>query len=523
MKNRKIILIICTIFVLAGLITAVVLLALNMHKMKAEIGRLSNEETKPVTEVDTSDGSINPALSGKIGDNLTWKIDPETFTLTIEGKGDMDDSFDGSTMPTYYHLYKDKVQSVEIGDEVTSIAPYAFQYFTSVGDIWIGDSVKTIGENAFTGCENLQNVVFDTEQSDLQTIGTDVFYLCEYLHELELPDGYINFEADLENGERLGLENIPVIFSENNSEYVCEDGCVYNSDKTKLIYCPLSSDYPYNENEKVSFAIPDTVTVIGTEAFHSNVFDSLTIPGSIKTVEVYSLPDIAVQNLFFEEGVQTVNNTGIRGVKTVTIADSIVSIHEDTFPKYNMGEIKFTENSKALKKGKDNSVYTKDGKVLLWVSEDSIYNPKEDDYPGFTVPEGVERIASSVITDKSFYSSRAELITGFKLSLPDSLKSIGDDNFNYINFGDDYTLELPKNLSEIGYHCFAGCSMYAISIPKSVVEIGDEFLEDTKCIVDRDYEHPTKTILIIEDKTAWEKIGYKDLDEEFEIKYSKTK
>lgn len=511
---KKNILIICTSVIFLGLITAIVLLGLSMHKMKAEIGKLSRKETIPVTKVDATDGNMNPFLSGKIGNNLTWEIDLETFVLTIEGKGDMDDSYSyyGAIRPTYYHLYKDKVQEIDVGDEVTSIAPYAFQDFTSCREIWIGDGVSSIGESAFDGCENLQNVVF-TKRSNLQTIGAYAFSLCGNIDELKLPDNYINFEADLKNGGRLGLENIPVAFDENNREYVCENSCVYSRDKTKLIYCPLSSDYP----DYIDFAIPDTVTVISTEAFDSNSFNSLTIPGSIKTVEDCALSNVRAKNLVFEEGVQKVNNTEISNVDKITLADSVVLIHEDTFPKYGRGEIIFTENSKALIRGKDNCIYTKDGRVLLWASRDIWQNPV------VTVPEGVERIAPEVITDLGYHDEQGGDIIGCELSLPDSLKSIGDDNFKWSTFRYGYTVKLPKNLFEIGTNCFVGCNVYSITIPKSITKIGDGFLKDTNYIVNYDYDHPIKTTVIIEDKTAWEKIEYKDLSNDFEINYSKSK
>ena len=70
--------------------------------------------------------------SGSCGENITWVYDEATMTLTISGTGEMEDM---QEVP--WQSYQEGIESVKIAG-----------------------SVQSIGENAFLGCKNLQEVHF---------------------------------------------------------------------------------------------------------------------------------------------------------------------------------------------------------------------------------------------------------------------------------------------------------------------------------------------------------------------------
>ena len=101
--------------------------------------------------------------SGKCGANLTWSLDTDTGVLTISGTGDMY-YWD---YPDYVPWYSNRssVKTVVIGDSVTSIGDDAFYRCTGLTSVTIPDSVTSIGEFAFYNCTSLTSVTIPDRKS----------------------------------------------------------------------------------------------------------------------------------------------------------------------------------------------------------------------------------------------------------------------------------------------------------------------------------------------------------------------
>ncbi|WP_294776308.1 leucine-rich repeat protein [uncultured Eubacterium sp.] len=88
------------------------------------------------------------ATSGKCGDNVYWSYDSTTNTLTISGKGAMDDY--GSHDPAYSsYLYKPNSIDIVIKEGVTSIGSHAFYNHMHCNNVRIPLSVTNIKKFAF--------------------------------------------------------------------------------------------------------------------------------------------------------------------------------------------------------------------------------------------------------------------------------------------------------------------------------------------------------------------------------------
>ena len=90
------------------------------------------------------------AQSGTCGPNLTWTL--QNGVLTISGSGNMDD-FRSSNVPWY--SYRQSITSVTIGNSVTSIGGDAFAGCSGLTSVTIGNSVTSIGHGAFYNCFGL--------------------------------------------------------------------------------------------------------------------------------------------------------------------------------------------------------------------------------------------------------------------------------------------------------------------------------------------------------------------------------
>lgn len=121
--------------------------------------------------------------------------------------------------------------SYTIPDNVEKIEDFAFDGCTNLTNIEIPNSVTSIGECAFMCCYHLENINIP---SSVVSIGTNAFYMC------------------------ISLKSINV--DKNNTNFISENGALFNKDKTSLIYCP-SVKY------QIRYKIPNSVTKIENNAF----------------------------------------------------------------------------------------------------------------------------------------------------------------------------------------------------------------------------------------------------------------
>jgi hypothetical protein len=118
----------------------------------------------------------------------------------------------------------------------------------------VPETVEIISDHAFRGCKYLESIILPER---LKTIGSAVFSGCSALTSLFIP----------RNVENLSFDSLPkynytinIQIDSNNENYIIFDNVIYSKDKKTLIW------YRRN-NESNSFTIPDTVEVIGKEAF----------------------------------------------------------------------------------------------------------------------------------------------------------------------------------------------------------------------------------------------------------------
>ena len=120
---------------------------------------------------------------GICGDDLNWVLG-NNGVLTISGTGAM------SNYDIYYHLpwydYDNQITAVEIGDGVTSIGENAFSGCDNLVSITISNSVVSIGSYAFSYCTSLNGIILP---ESVVSIGSHAFDHCTSLENIIIPDG----------------------------------------------------------------------------------------------------------------------------------------------------------------------------------------------------------------------------------------------------------------------------------------------------------------------------------------------
>ena len=125
------------------------------------------------------------AATGQCGQNLTWRYDPETGVLTIEGEGNMWDYDSLKLMPWFQ--YAGNIKKIVLSNGVTSIGKNAFAC-CAVEEVEFPETLKTIGARAFYQCEKLTKV--DLSKTQVTTVAQEAFSGCKDLktEEVKLPE-----------------------------------------------------------------------------------------------------------------------------------------------------------------------------------------------------------------------------------------------------------------------------------------------------------------------------------------------
>ena len=192
----------------------------------------------------------------------------------------------------FHAFYLSKVTSVTIGNNVTTIEESAFESCTGLTNVKFGSRVCHIEDEAFSYCTSLKSVTFPKY---LMSIGNEAFYNCS-LKSVTIPKWVTSIGKDAFWG--CGLTSIVV--ESGNSVYDSRDNCnaiIFTSTNGLLRGCintiipnsvKIIGENAFRGCGLTSVTIPNGVTSIGESAFYNCNFTSVTIPNSVKSIGDYA-------------------------------------------------------------------------------------------------------------------------------------------------------------------------------------------------------------------------------------------
>ncbi len=136
-------------------------------------------------------GYYYDTAGNKVSGSVTWSYNKTTKTLTISGKGNMDD-FDQNG-PWYnsgsscepWKAFIDEIKKVTIASGVEYIGDNAFYDCGALTEVSFSEGLLRIGDCTFYGCKNLKELSLP---ESLRTLGSYTFERCDGLTEVVIPD-----------------------------------------------------------------------------------------------------------------------------------------------------------------------------------------------------------------------------------------------------------------------------------------------------------------------------------------------
>lgn len=160
-------------------------------------------------------------------------------------------------------------------------------YEGNASDVVVPDSVRVIGEYAFSNCNALEEIVIP---ESVIKIGGRSFGGCNKLTEIYVPAKVANIYSGAFS-RCDALEK--VVVSENNPYYESVDGVLFSENKTTLICYPASK---YDKD----YMIPNTVNTLSEYAFDScNNLKFVFIPERVTRIEGWTFSNCSYLRLVF--------------------------------------------------------------------------------------------------------------------------------------------------------------------------------------------------------------------------------
>lgn len=399
----------------------------NKNTEKADIVIPDSIDGKPVIGIDEAAFYKYLMKSVTIPNTVTYIDDRAFYGCKLEEAPIIPDNVTYLGQEAFADNFENGADIV-IPDNVTIIGGNCFNG-CKLNSVVIGSSVKQIGSNAFLNCTNTDEIIIP---DSVESIGRNAFYNCG-VKRIQFGSGYSsvtdaityhanNYEVgDDESAEYFDtLENI--IVSSENTEYSTVDGVLYNKDKTKIIF------YPVSKNDE-SFIMPDSVVEIGEKCFADNKY---------------------LKNVTLSANLQNIGDNAFKGalsLSEIVIPSSVRSIAPSAF-----------ESCRSLE-----YVKFEDG-VSIPLLDRTFFNCtslKQIDFD-----ENV-----SIDTIRNYFIS-GTLITS--IELPDYVNTITDYAFSDKSAESNLTVvTLPAELERLDNYAFYDTSITGIEIPSKIKSIGE--------------------------------------------------
>ena len=301
-------------------------------------------------------------------------IDPKKKTCKLLGT--VSEDIEGDLEVREYVMYKDESYSV------TSIGERAFSQCENLTSITLPNSIEQIQNRAFYGCKSL---VYLRLSNSITAIPDGMCYYCSFLQSIEIPNSVVTIgKYAFEDCTSLASITLPEHLK--SIDWMTFSGC----------------------SSLISISFPDSLTEISSQAFeYCSSLEKLELPKSLETIgdDAFSFCN-KLSSVFIPPSVEEINFSPFAGCENLKFIDV-----DENNPNYA---------------SLDGLLYTKNLEKII------------------QCPAGLSSV-----------------------NLADRLTEIGSGAFSYCN--NLTQISLPSSVKKIGYNAFEGCeALQSINLPPSL-------------------------------------------------------
>ncbi len=437
----------------------------SSEESENQSGNLASADEDKIEIEDEKDGLHTEGVAPNPPSDFKYKVDNDQVTITkYVGTGAevvIPDTIGGVPVVAIdENAFKDNdvITYVRLPKDLESIGEYAFYECSNLGIVEFNEGLKTTEKYSFGYCAKLEEVLLP---KSLTKLGDQVFAHCTSLIKVFIPKG-------LNNVELAPFRACPL----KTIEF--EEGITKIPGTTRgYVY---SVDGIFGDSGIEEVVIPDTVEVIGDDAFHDCAkLKKVTLPKSLKTIEGYAFADCtSLEEAKLPEGIEKIKDSAYRGckaLKEVYLPKTLTEIQDRAFyDTFALTKVTFEEGTTTIFGTnaiyEDIGVFANSGLEEVTIP-DSVTKIEECAFAGCGALRTI-KLSKNItsIGAKAFYN--CERLDG--VVLPEGITVIQDRLF--FNCASLTAITIPSKVTEIQELAFKGCkSLESIYIPKNVETI----------------------------------------------------
>lgn len=342
------------------------------------------------------------------------------------------------------------VELVDIPATVTTFSEQAFNNCDKLTDITIGENVKVINDMSFANCTSLVNVNYNAVEAKVNrnTVTESPF---------ENSGSSRGMVVNIGKDVKIIPKHLFNQYNESQANKIVVSKVNWDPDGV----CTIIDDQAFRNTNVPEFNVPDTVTLIGSEAFANNYkIEEVILPPKVTTVKLR-----AFQNL--------------KALKHVWIPKTTTSIGENAFsysPELNTIEVEsgnsyytvingclIHRGNKKLLRGTNNAILPQDGTITqIETGALSSLNKIEE----IAIPNGVVTIPTYFAIDCAKLD---------RLTMPSTITKIDTQAFYRCHnlCKSSGSLVIPDSVTIINSNAFSSCeSITSVTLPKALRDMG---------------------------------------------------
>ena len=379
-------------------------------------------------------------------------------------------------------------------ENVTEIGEFAFES-SKISELNFSNNLKTIGNSAFSKCDNLIEVVIPDSvveiesafrqcynlkkimlSNNLTEIGSYAFYMCQSLTEITIP----KHVERIYDGTFADCSRLKKVTFCGNTEFDGGDpfeGCV---GLEGIVGYDDSYAERYANDKGISFTSLGSQNIqikVGNNATATVDGDTITITGTGETYDAainwLSIDKSKIKKIIFNGNITYLGDgsfAGFTNVESIILPDTLEVIGRGALAECS--SLKELKIPNSVKKIEDNA-FENCSELTNFVMPDSVTSIGNNTFSNCTAIDKI--VLPSKLTSLGY---RVFTNCNAEITFPASLKYIPELGSDAVR-----KVTIPEGVETIGYQAFCSCSnLTEITLPSTIKNIESEAFEGTGII-----------------------------------------